>query len=45
MFGGGKFLDGTNWLDAADCWLDIAGIQRDGSLWVSEKPDLLCASG
>jgi ABC-type transport system involved in multi-copper enzyme maturation permease subunit len=39
-FGGGKFLDGTNWLDAADCWLDIAGIQRDGSLWVSEKPDL-----
>ena len=39
MFGGGKFLDGTNWLDAADCWLDIAGIQRDGSLWVSEKPD------
>jgi ABC-type transport system involved in multi-copper enzyme maturation permease subunit len=39
MFGGGKFLDGTNWLDAVDCWLDIAGIQRDGSLWVSEKPD------
>jgi hypothetical protein len=39
MFGGGKFLDGTNWLDAADCRLDIAGIQRDGSLWVSEKPD------
>ena len=39
MFGGGKFLDGTNWLDAADCWRDIAGIQRDGSLWVSEKPD------
>jgi ABC-type transport system involved in multi-copper enzyme maturation permease subunit len=39
MFGGGKFLDGTNWLDAEDCWWDIAGIQRDGSLWVSEKPD------
>jgi hypothetical protein len=38
-FGGGKFLDGTNWADAADCWLDIAGIQRDGSLWVSERPD------
>jgi hypothetical protein len=38
-FGGGTFLDGTNWLDAADCWLDIAGIQRDGSLWVSENPD------
>jgi hypothetical protein len=38
-FGGGKFLDGTNWLDVADCWRDIIGIQRDGSLWVSEKPD------
>ena len=40
-FGGGRFLDGTNWLDAVDCLRDIAGIQRDGSLWVSEKPDQL----
>lgn len=39
MFGGGKFLAGSNWLDAANCWRDIVGIQRDGSLWVSEKPD------
>ena len=36
---GGNFLDGTNWQDAAYCWLDTAGIQRDGSLWVSEIPD------
>ena len=36
---GGNFLDGTNWQDAAYCWLDTAGIQRDGSLWVSETPD------
>jgi hypothetical protein len=39
MFGGGKFLVGTNWLDAMDGWEDVAGIQRDGSLWASEKPD------
>ncbi len=39
MFGGGKFLDGTNWTDVQDCWRDIIGIQRDGSLWVSEKRD------
>ena len=39
MFGGGKFLEGSNWRDAANCWRDIVGIQRDGSLWVSEKPD------
>ena len=38
-FGGGRFLDGTNWADSADCGLDVAGIQRDGSLWVSEKPE------
>jgi ABC-type transport system involved in multi-copper enzyme maturation permease subunit len=39
MFGSGKFLAGTNWQDVQDCWRDIIGIQRDGSLWVSEKPD------
>jgi hypothetical protein len=39
MFGGGKFLASTNWTDVLDCWRDIVGIQRDGSLWVSQKPD------
>lgn len=34
----GKFLDGTNWLHTANCAIEIVGIQRDGSLWVSEKP-------
>jgi hypothetical protein len=37
-FGGGKFLEGTNWTDVRDCWRDIVGIQRDGSLWVSKRP-------
>jgi hypothetical protein len=39
VFGGGRFLEGTNWTDVADCWLDIVGIQRDGSLWISEQPE------
>jgi len=39
LFAGGKFLAGTNWVDAAYSFSDIVGIQRDGSLWVSEKPD------
>jgi len=34
----GKFLDGTDWLDVAFCEKEIAGIRRDGSLWISEKP-------
>jgi hypothetical protein len=38
-FGGGKFLEGTNWTDVRDCWRDIVGVQRDGSLWVSKTPD------
>jgi len=38
FFGGGRFLDGTNWTDVADVGMEIVGIQRDGSLWVSEKP-------
>jgi len=37
-FGGGKFLDGTNWAGIRDCWSDIVGLQGDGSLWVSKKP-------
>jgi hypothetical protein len=39
LFGGGRFLDGTNWTDVAECGLDIVGLQRDGSLWVSETPE------
>jgi hypothetical protein len=39
FYGGGKFLDGTDWLDVAVCESEIAGIRRDGSLWVSEKPE------
>ena len=38
-FGGGQFLEGTNWTTVRDTWTDIIGIQRDGSLWVSETPD------
>ena len=38
FFGGGRFLDGTNWTAVADCYRDIVGLQRDGSLWVSETP-------
>jgi len=33
-----KISGWTNWMDVADTELDIAGIQRDGSLWVSERP-------
>lgn len=36
--GGGRFLDGTNWVNVAICTFDIVGIQSDGSLWVSEQP-------
>ena len=39
MFGGGKFLAGTNWAEVTDNMADILGIQRDGSLWVSETPE------
>lgn len=38
-FGDGKFLEGTNWSEVRDYGWDIVGIQRDGSLWVSEQPD------
>ncbi len=38
MFGGGKFLAGTNWTEVRDCLRDIVGVQHDGSLWVSKKP-------
>ena len=39
FFGSGRFLDGTNWMDVADGWPDIVGIQRDGSLWISAQPE------
>ena len=38
MSGGSKFLEGTNWASVADCIFDTVGIQTDGSLWVSQKP-------
>jgi hypothetical protein len=38
-FGGGRFLEGTNWISAAMCRLDVVAIQKDRSLWVSEQPE------
>jgi hypothetical protein len=38
LFGGGRFLDGTNWTSVATCGFDTVGIQLDGSLWVTEQP-------
>jgi ABC-type transport system involved in multi-copper enzyme maturation permease subunit len=38
-FGGGRLLEGTNWTDVRDYFWDIVGVQRDGSLWLSLKPD------
>ena len=40
-FAGGRFLEGTNWDSVAFCAFDVVGIQKDGSLWVSEKSDKL----
>lgn len=39
MFGGGRFLKGTNWAMVAHCAWDVIGLQKDGSLWVSEQPE------
>ena len=36
--GRSKFLDGTNWASLADCTFDTVGVQKDGSLWVAQKP-------
>jgi alpha-tubulin suppressor-like RCC1 family protein len=38
LFGGGRFLDGTNWVSVVTCGFDTVGIQLDGSLWVTEQP-------
>ncbi|MEO7297169.1 MAG: hypothetical protein ABI042_01185 [Verrucomicrobiota bacterium] len=38
LFGGGKFLEGTNWASVAVDYSSAIGIQKDGSLWVPEKP-------
>lgn len=38
MPGGGRFLQGSNWTSVAINFCDIAAIQKDGTLWVSEKP-------
>lgn len=35
------FLEGTNWASVAVCYRDVAGIRKDGSLWVSEQPEKL----
>jgi ABC-type transport system involved in multi-copper enzyme maturation permease subunit len=36
---GSAFLAGSNWSSVAHCARDVMALQRDGSLWVSEKPD------
>jgi hypothetical protein len=38
LFGGGKFLDLTNWASVAISHNGMFGIQKDGSLWGSEEP-------
>lgn len=35
---GESFLPGSNWVSIAPCWMDLVGIQQNGSLWVSAKP-------
>ncbi|NOS69914.1 MAG: ABC transporter permease [Verrucomicrobia bacterium] len=35
----GQFFEGTNWSNVGASARDIIALQRDGSLWVSEKPD------
>jgi alpha-tubulin suppressor-like RCC1 family protein len=32
-----SFIDGSNWTDVAQSWLQILAIQSDGSLWRAEK--------
>ncbi len=38
LFGGGKFLEATNWASVALSYQGMFGVQNDGSLWASEKP-------
>jgi len=35
----GRFLEGSNWTSVAVCYREVAAIQKDGSLWVSEQPE------
>ena len=39
------FLAGTNWLRVARSYRDTIGIQKDGTLWVSERPEPLPSTG
>jgi ABC-type transport system involved in multi-copper enzyme maturation permease subunit len=39
------YLEGTNWLSVARSYRDTIGIQKDGSLWVSERPVPLPSTG
>jgi hypothetical protein len=41
MLGEGHFMAGTNWMTLAHCRQDVIGLQKDGSLWVSEQPENL----
>jgi hypothetical protein len=39
------YLEGVNWLSVARSYRDVIGVQRDGSLWVSERPETLPIAG
>ena len=42
--GGGKFIEGSNWVSFAKCAFDLVGVRADGSLWVSEQPQQIFSS-
>jgi ABC-type transport system involved in multi-copper enzyme maturation permease subunit len=37
---GSRFLEGSNWVEAAATMRDVAAIKSDGTLWASEEPSL-----
>lgn len=37
--GSAGYLEETNWLSVARSYREMVGIQKDGSLWVSERPE------
>jgi ABC-type transport system involved in multi-copper enzyme maturation permease subunit len=39
------YLDGKNWVSVDRNYRDVIGIQKDGSLWVSERPAKLSTLG
>ncbi|HEY6565574.1 MAG TPA: hypothetical protein VIY86_13885, partial [Pirellulaceae bacterium] len=43
--GSAGYLEGTNWVSVARSLRDLVGIQKDGSLWVSERPEKLPTVG